>query len=323
MIKSFNYTKFDAPADHEEFEYFKEPKDIYEFASDHHCDGIELQIIEPIKEEFLKEKFINGIHLSFFNCFMDFWTGNEEALIKEYGSLEVAHQLYGGTDKSAIIKKYNQELERAQRIGVQYVVFHVSEVTIEECYTRQYAYTDEEVVDAMCEIINELLDGKGYTFDFLMENLWWPGLNFTRPVITKRLLDGINYEHKGLMLDTGHLMNTNLKLRTLAEAVTYIDEILDEHEEMIPLIKGIHLNASLSGQYVLEEQVTPKTFAGDYWKKRGETFSHIFKLDQHKPFCDEGRQKIVDRIAPKYLTYEVLTSNKKELSDYIKQQEVR
>ena len=321
MIKTFNHTIFNAvELAHEEFEYFKSHGDIRSFTKAHGLDGIELQIIDPADEDFLELDIIKGIHLSFFNCFMDFWLGDEERLAKEYGSLAVAHQFYGGTTKAAIIDKFTKELERAERAGVQYVVFHVSEVTIEECYTRQYTYSDAQVIDAACEIINQLLVGKDYHFDFLMENLWWPGFNFLDPRMTKRLLDGIHYEHKGLMIDTGHLMNTNPDLRTQAEAVVYINTILDKHEELIPWIKGIHLNASLSGQYVQEEQVIPATFDKDYKEKRQETFGHIFKLDQHRPFVDEGRHQIVKRIDPKYLTHELITNNREELVDYLHQQ---
>jgi len=323
MIKTFNYTKFEVTKEHQEFEYFKSQDDIRTFAKAHGCDGIELQIIEPIEESFLQASFIKGIHLSFYNCFMDFWLGNEANLIKEYGSLEVAYQFYGGTDKSAIINKYRKELDRAKRYGVRYVVFHVSEVTIEQCYTREYTYTDEEVIDAACELINSLLDGYDYEFDFLMENLWWPGLNFMRPEMTKRLLAGVHYQHKGLMLDTGHLMNTNTALRTQVAASQYINEVLDANEEIIPLIKGMHLNASLSGEYVEEEQVIPQSFSSDYETKRNETFSHIFKIDQHRPFTDQGRQRIVDRVAPEYLTHELITMSKAELAAYLTQQAIK
>ena len=62
-----------------------------------------------------------------------------------------------------------------------------------------------------------LLDGEDYTFDFLMENLWWPGLTMTRPEMTKRLLSQVHYQKKGIMLDTGHLMHMNLELKTQDE----------------------------------------------------------------------------------------------------------
>ena len=47
---------------------------------------------------------------------------------------------------------------------------------------------------------------------------------------------------KGLMLDTGHFMNSNYELETPADALAYLHQMLDEHEALLPMIRGIHLN---------------------------------------------------------------------------------
>lgn len=51
------------------------------------------------------------------------------------------------------------------------------------------------------------------------------------PEMTRRLLDQIHYPKKGIMLDTGHLMHTNLELRTEEEAIGYILEKIKAHGE--------------------------------------------------------------------------------------------
>ena len=115
---------------------------------------------------------------------------------------------------------------------------------------------------------------------FLMENLWWPGLTLTRPEITRRLLDKIHYPKKGIMLDTGHLMHTNLELAAQEEAVDYILDMVRAHSDMIPYMKGIHLNQSLTGQYVKDllkkRDEMPKTH-----KERVSALSliHILRSD--------------------------------------------
>lgn len=81
-----------------------------------------------------------------------------------------------------------------------------------------------------------------------MENLWWPGFTFTSPQMTQKLMDGIHYEKKGIMLDTGHLLHTNLDLRNQREGIAYIQKQLEEHGELCSWIKGIHLNQSLTGK---------------------------------------------------------------------------
>ena len=51
-------------------------------------------------------------------------------------------------------------------------------------------------LDAAAAFINELLDGQDYPFWFLMENLWWPGLNMLDARITERLLAQVHYTKK-------------------------------------------------------------------------------------------------------------------------------
>ena len=67
------------------------------------------------------------------------------------------------------------------------------------------------------EVINTILAGRDWPFAFLVENQWWPGFTFTEPEDTARLLDGIRCPKKGIMLDTGHLMNANTALSTQEE----------------------------------------------------------------------------------------------------------
>lgn len=116
------------------------------------------------------------------------------------------------------MRVYRDDLERARTVGVKYVVFHVSDVSIEEGYTYQWRHSSEEVIDAAVEIVNALLREED-EFDFLLENLWWPGLTMTEPELTQRLLEGVYYPKKGLMLDTGHLMNAKQSLTTQREGV--------------------------------------------------------------------------------------------------------
>src|SRR5699024_3585024 len=123
-------------------------------------------------------------------------------------------EIYGGLGRDRILKPLQTDLGLARRFHVSYVVFHVCDVKNTEFFTNHRLHTDEEVVDAAAELINELLDGKPCEFEFLMENLWWPGLTMTRPEIAERLLEQVHYPRKGIMLDTGHLMHTNLELST-------------------------------------------------------------------------------------------------------------
>ena len=73
-------------------------------------------------------------------------------------------------------------------MGAKYLVFHVSDVSIEEGYTYRWRHTLEEVVDGAAEVINVLFKGAEDGPDLLLENLWWPGL--TRPPPARSRADG-------------------------------------------------------------------------------------------------------------------------------------
>ena len=149
-----------------------------------------------------------GYHLTFYPDWLDFWRGDRAALTEKFGSEEVWRSFYGGPEgRETLLRLYREDLDRAVTWGARYVVFHVSDVSVEEGFTYHWRHTHEEVIDAAAEVINLLLGDRAWPFDFLVENQWWPGFTFTEPELTRRLLDGIRAERKGIMLDIGHLMN--------------------------------------------------------------------------------------------------------------------
>ena len=97
------------------------------------------------------------------------------------------------------------------------------------------------------EVINLLLGDRAWPFDFLVENQWWPGFTFTEPELTRRLLDGIRAERKGIMLDIGHLMNCDTSLRTLEEGADYVHRMLDRHGGLCRYIRGFIFTAPSAG----------------------------------------------------------------------------
>jgi hypothetical protein len=43
----------------------------------------------------------------------------------------------------------------------------------------------------------------------------------------------VHDEKKGLILDTGHLLHTNLDLKNQEEGLRYINRMLDEHKDLL------------------------------------------------------------------------------------------
>ena len=94
--------------------------------------------------------------------------------------------------------------------------------------------------------------------------------------------------------------------------------MLDAHEEMIPYIHGIHLQQSLTGEYVKHWLSEPHTLSDDPSTQMCEVFTHIFAIDKHQPFTDSGVRGLVERINPDYVTYEYITENREQLEEYLK-----
>lgn len=151
-----------------------------------------------------------------------------------------------------------------------------------------------------------------------MENLWWPGLTFENPEDARALLKQVHYEKKGFMLDTGHYLHTNLDLHDQDAAVACLHQMLDNHKDLIPYIKGIHLQESLTGEYVKQWLAdAPHELPEDPAESFRVVYEHIFQLDRHEPFTAAGVKGLVERIDPLYVTYEYITRSREELAEYL------
>ncbi len=301
-------------------ERFRDGKDLEAYVRKLGLDGIELLHCAGGDPSFFPSGLIQGVHIRYRNDWLDLWQGNWKGLEAEYGSLAQAEKVLGGLDRDSLRKPFEEDLALAQALDVPYVVFHVCDIKTLEFFTYHFQHSDEQVVDAAAELINSLLDGKGYQFEFLMENLWWPGLTLTRPEITERLLSQVHYPRKGLMLDTGHLMHTNWELRSQEEAVDYIRKQVEAHGPLASFIRGMHLNQSLTGGYVRRLLEKREEAAGDYPARLDACYRHVFQIDQHLPFTASRMRELVEQVAPAYLTFELITSDRQEHEQKIRQQ---
>lgn len=293
-------------------------EEIEQFYRSFGLDGLEL--LESGKDEkgLFDEKDVVGVHLKYFPCWYCLWKGDWDTVLEEFGTEEDVRMNFGGTDRAAILEAFRKNLEFARRYKPEYTVFHVSDVLLSEAVSRRYRYTDEEIVDAAAELINELLP-KDEGFELLLENLWWPGLTMTRPRVTERLLSQIRYPRKGIMLDVGHLLHTNTAVRTPREGAAYIREVLGRYEDL-SIIKGIHFHQTLEGAFVEEQKKHPPVLKGSYYEKMCSLAEYVCTVDSHKPFLCTEAAELIKELAPKYLVFELLSSDKKELAGYLKEQ---
>ena len=181
---------------------------------------------------------VTGYHLTFYPDWVDFWRQDEKALLGKFHSWEEVEKIYRGRRPEDLMAQFRTDLALAQRLKATYLVFHVSDVSLEEGYTYRWLHTDREVLDAAIDFANELLKGVEPTFDFLVENQWWPGFTFTEPEKTEYLLERIDYPRVGIMLDTGHLMSTNQRIRSQKQGIAYILEMIEKHGSLAEKIRG-------------------------------------------------------------------------------------
>lgn len=278
------------------------------------CDGLEVVWGGEELPCTVPQALHVGYHLTFYPDWLDFWRGDRAALTEKFGSEEVWRSFYGGPEgRETLLRLYREDLDRAVTWGARYVVFHVSDVSVEEGFTYHWRHTHEEVIDAAAEVINLLLGDRAWPFDFLVENQWWPGFTFTMPALTRCLLDGIQYENKGIMLDTGHLMNANLELRTQEEGADWVSRMLEEHGGLGSMVRGIHLHQSLSGAYVKAHTGSlPDPWPVDYAEQFCQSYQHILSIDTHRPWTTPAVRALVERIAPEWLVHELSAANRAE-----------
>ena len=117
------------------------------------------------------------------------------------------------------------------------------------------------------------------------------------------------------MLDTGHLMNTNLKLKDEEQAVDYVCEVVDKLGSYAELIKGVHLNCTLCGDYMRSTQY--KLIANP---TMAQVYGHISKIDESRPFTTKAAKKILQRINPLYVNHEFVYKDLDDLAAKVERQ---
>lgn len=270
--------------------------------------GVEMLFCLPWDEQLHKKEFIHGVHLKFWPCWLDFWRGDHGELLRQFGSEQNIRDYYGGLTKDAWLAAYRENLHIAGQAGAEYVVFHVSHARTAELFNWRFSATDREVVEAVVELVNELTDAIPRDMTLLFENLWWPGLTLKSKALTALLLEGVRHPQVGIMLDTGHLMNTNPFLKTEEEGVDYILATLSRLGEYRRYIKGIHLHRSLTGGYINDYIENDR---GDPCREYtpAEVLNHVMAMDEHLPFSTPAVRRLVDFVQPDYLVHEFLQTS--------------
>lgn len=283
-------------------------------------DYFELIKYSDIDNSSLKKK-IKGYHLRFFPTWLDLYFYSKEELLLRLGEEKNIRSLCGGITKNEMLEYYKKELERAKELEVEYVVLHACNIDIFEGMTYNFRFSDMEILEKVVEFVNEIFDNEKYNFTLLLENLWWPGLKLTSYLEADYLIKNIKYKNTGFMLDTGHMLNTNLELKNSDEGVDYILENLENLKEYKNYIYGVHLNLSLSGEYVKRSIELNKERRLNLKEVLNEIYFHVEKIDYHFPFDNMRIKEVLKELPLKYLVYEFIARDEISVERAIEKQE--
>ena len=263
-------------------------------------DGIERFVYTTTRPTVSYADIALGVHLLYWPAWMDFWLRKTKRLKSQFHNVNERsayyHAALGRDEWLGVIRK---NIAVSLMEHPEYLVWHVSEANNEEIYTWQFNYSDREVLMTAAELFNSVADEVPPETTVLFENLWWPGLRLTDARNVKFFFEQIERKNVGIVLDTGHLMNTNLRLRTEQEAADYICRTVDRLGPLAELVKAVHLNCTLCGDYM--RSTGYKLIANPSME---QVFSHIAKIDESRPFRTGAAKQIVDAVNPEYVVHE-------------------
>ncbi len=162
-----------------------------------------------------------------------------------------------------------------------------------------------------------VLDGSDFDGELLLENLWWPG-SFRGDTAEEVsfVLESIPYPKTGIMVDTGHLLNTSRAIMTEEEGIDWIEERLKRWGNLKSAIRGVHLTKSLSADYAIETSSKyPSILNREPFSTRYRAaVDHVRRIDQHEAFGLQRTTRLFEQIDPVFVVYEFTY---KSLSDWL------
>ena len=214
-----------------------------------------------------------------------------------------------GRSRGTMVDNIRTSIEKASVLKPAYGVIHAGSANIDELFSETYSDSDNEVLFAFAELINEAVSTfpKGEPpFKLMFENQWWPGLRMLDGKNYKILKDKIEFENWGLCLDTGHLLVTTQRSRDELQAIDLLAEIFEKYpQDMLDDIGTIHLHVNTSADYI-KNYDEPKDFLkmsiGDRLKLG---YGFVGGMDQHRPFSVKEVRRITDILKPDYVTHEM------------------
>jgi len=286
-------------------------------------DGYELYPVGEHAWEKIPAGLILGMHLRFYPILRPFWIEDSRRLLEIFGNKETIATFYGGLKPESLVANYRKQLSLAQQLGCSYAVFHLAQCEFDYMHSWHFPWEWRDTIDLCAELLNAALEGSCFTGVLLLENLWWPGsFRAIHPDEIDYALSRISYQNTGIVLDTGHLLNTNQSIDTESQGIQFLIDSMRSLGEMRRAIRGVHLTRSLSSEYVTQTRTSPAPHLaeGTFWDRYHQAIHHVNQIDQHDPFEDPAITNFFETIEPDYVTYEFSYKSREEWLDKIRRQ---
>ena len=179
-----------------------------------HLDGIENLIYGTEPALHPADRITLGCHLAYWPDWMDFYLGKKEFYEKDFPTKQSLIDTFGGTTVEDWIEKIRRNIRAALAEKPEYLVWHVAHCSLDEIWTRRFRYSSHDVLKAAAEVYGAVAEEVPPSVTVLFENIFWPGLYTLEPEEMDYFFSLLPGKNTGIMLDTGHLMNTNPCLAT-------------------------------------------------------------------------------------------------------------
>lgn len=289
---------------------YKDREDMNSFIKECKCDGAEVIRGGDDNTGIYCSENVVGVHLYFYPSWLDFWNMNIDGLKKHFGLREIWENYYRATNREEFLKPYQDDMDYAEAMGAEYAVFHINDVSNEEVLTYEWEHTNREVIVAAAEIINELTRGRNYHFKLLLENLFTPGMTLLNPSETELMLNLVNYENKGIVMDTGHLMCAPQNITEEEQGIDFVLQTVKNHGELAKYIKALHLHQSTTGNFVADLKTRNIIPEKDFYALWAQSYNVILNIDQHRPFTSPRVQEILELVEPEFVCHEISAKNR-------------
>lgn len=297
---------------------------LEEYVTEKNIDGVELLIAYDSPFEEIPKGIVKSVHLPFWVSWLDVWRKGEEAAKYYYPNMSPEHLQFccGGKNSIEMIASQKKLWEYAAHFNPAHAVLHAAHVELEHTFTHDFTYKSTEVLSGFSEMLNrtahEFNDGEP-PVTLAIENLWWPGLDFLFPAEADDFASRLDFSNWNMLLDTGHLMNTNIALRDEDEAIDFVlDRISRLSKDIQAKINSLHLNLSLSGEYQIKQVMSGLPIGWSdlsHAEKYTTARNHVLQIDQHLPFQSGRVKEIIQEVAPENVIHEFITKDIEEYSE--------